>query len=415
MFGKTRVIYSYFGPGATYSQTYFVGVSKVKLIGKRATKAVYILLACIGGATAAELIIRSETNSKLKVIESTMRGVFARQDISGDPYKAAQLVNLLEKVTGIGCSVLSLTGEHETVFLDNRHRELCKSGSYGVFNSGASEIKIQAANGAEWKLSFVYLRRPTEIFINWLVRILSAFAGGITILFIQYRIQSKLLQISLVNEQLKTTNLNYRQVAHDLKSPLMALNAVGSKLAAVDGGSVQILLQISDRIRRISNDLLVKAGAPEIEDKDVLTLREIKSAISNLITERGRRDASERIRMIVSSEFDEDLKTQMRQSDLERIVTNIVDNAFEAEATALDIELKCEKQKVAILFKDNGKGILKSNLPKLGSVGGTFDKKGGHGLGLSFCKTKLKSYGGELKIENGESKGAVVSIVFNIE
>lgn len=66
---------------------------------------------------------------------------------------------------------------------------------------------------------------------------------------------------------------------------------------------------------------------------------------------------------------------------------------------------------IACSITDNGPGIPRGVLDRLGEYGSTQGKQAGNGLGLSHAIEALKRMGGRLQVANNQPLGATVSIV----
>ncbi|HRK02544.1 MAG TPA: ATP-binding protein [Oligoflexia bacterium] len=76
------------------------------------------------------------------------------------------------------------------------------------------------------------------------------------------------------------------------------------------------------------------------------------------------------------------LVARANEKELARIISNILNNAKEADATEVRISVKQSRDVVEVVISDNGRGIPAEVLAKLGSKGATFGKSGGTGLGF---------------------------------
>lgn len=93
---------------------------------------------------------------------------------------------------------------------------------------------------------------------------------------------------------------------------------------------------------------------------------------------------------------------------LERVISNLVDNALKFTSLGGTIEIKIEDtpRKVVISVSDTGKGIPPESLDKIfqkfNQVPGT---KGGTGLGLTISKHIVEAHGGEISVASQVGKG----------
>ena len=125
-------------------------------------------------------------------------------------------------------------------------------------------------------------------------------------------------------------------------------------------------------------------------------------------------------RVQVIREFEEGLYVSSQKSQLLQILVNLIKNAVEAMALVRDkrdllLVVKAQKMEndtVLLDIIDNGMGIRPDDLERLFDRGFT-TKKYGHGLGLSYCRTKMREMQGDLLVKSeGEGKGATFCLKF---
>lgn len=123
----------------------------------------------------------------------------------------------------------------------------------------------------------------------------------------------------------------------------------------------------------------------------------------------------------VSRDLDEDLYVSSQKAQLLQILVNLIKNAVESlagspkkEVLSLKIQtFQREDEAVVLEIIDNGMGINQEDLDRLFDKGFT-TKKHGHGLGLSYCRNKMREMNGELIAKSlGEGKGATFSLIFS--
>jgi hypothetical protein len=103
----------------------------------------------------------------------------------------------------------------------------------------------------------------------------------------------------------------------------------------------------------------------------------------------------------------------INSSLFKRILINLINNAIEAKpkSNAIHIKLGCTDSSVQISINDDGKGIPKNILSKLGKEEVTHGKDDGHGIGLYHATQTVTSWGGKLKILSEDGHGTTISII----
>ena len=212
-----------------------------------------------------------------------------------------------------------------------------------------------------------------------------------------------------------------RQVAHDIRSPLTALDlAIGSPRDFEEKKS--LFLQASSRIRAIADELLVNSkyhsnlyAIKNIErmNKPNRTF-DICKCVDGIVVEKN---ASLKKYVIKVDSKVQSLEVLGHKEIFERILSNILQNSVDIvpdEITSLvEVSIRKFSKKVQVVIKDNGKGIPPEVLAKLGEYEVTFGKSDGNGLGVLYSKKKVLEMGGQFSISSTVGHGTLVSITLN--
>ena len=94
--------------------------------------------------------------------------------------------------------------------------------------------------------------------------------------------------------------------------------------------------------------------------------------------------------------------------ELMRVVQNLVKNAMECGATAIQVEIDRIQRSVRLDVRDNGPGMTPLEIKKA-MGGGYTTKPNGTGLGLSICKHIITTHGGSLNVQSVQGKGTSCS------
>jgi signal transduction histidine kinase len=211
------------------------------------------------------------------------------------------------------------------------------------------------------------------------------------------------------------------QVAHDIRSPLAALESASAGFKLTDEQQMLVKGAIS-RIQGIANDLLSKyrqgsvgstdpvSGALQSAAAETVNLARI---IEPIISEkrlqyRSRPDISINFAPVAEAG---DINALCQPKEFQRIISNLVNNAAEAmEKGAITVSLAVDSKNAIVKVSDTGKGIPPEILAKLGRKGETHGKAGGTGLGLYHARTSAEAWGGGLAIESELGRGTTVTI-----
>lgn len=245
-------------------------------------------------------------------------------------------------------------------------------------------------------------------------------------LFFQLRkarkqLENQNLQLMQLNE---TKDKFFGIIAHDIRSPITALDSVGEQmtyyLAKNNTAKLQRLAErVDSTAKRLSNLLdnllnwaLLQTGTIPYNPISV----DIK-AVSDEILELYEPIASAKnIRLL--NNIDANKMVFADESSLNAILRNLVNNAlkFTTEKGEVSINIKEEKEKFFIEINDTGTGISAEKLPTLFNIErksskGTAGEKG-TGLGLMLCKELVELNKGTIKAFSEFGKGS--SFVFSM-
>lgn len=199
-------------------------------------------------------------------------------------------------------------------------------------------------------------------------------------------------------------------IAHQIRSPLTAAllcagqldqpHASGDRAALVERLQ-QCLLRIDAQLRDML--LLVGTRLPII---DRPTLLGFASALLQALAERH--DLA-RIRLRVRP-ADRDHNLQCATSMLVGALDNLVENALQAGANRVDIDIALRRGHVHIRIADDGPGIDPAVLERLGELFVT-TKAGGTGLGIPVAASIAAAHHGRFRIGNRRRGGAVAAFL----
>jgi signal transduction histidine kinase len=216
-----------------------------------------------------------------------------------------------------------------------------------------------------------------------------------------------------------------RQVAHDIRSPLAALDMILDTLPQLPEQKRLIIRGALGRIRDIANDVLERSRrnqgglvpAPLVEGKreERVSVQCVASLVEEILTEKRIlvRSTPEKVLEAQIAEHAYGLFARVQPGVLKTVLSNLVNNALEALETSGKVSLSLESQGNELLVKvvDNGRGMSAEVLQSVRSVGGSFGKSTGQGLGLTHARSCLARWGGALHIQSIECEGTEVRVV----
>lgn len=202
------------------------------------------------------------------------------------------------------------------------------------------------------------------------------------------------------------------QVAHDIKSPLAALEIVLEDIKSLPEDSRELTLHAISRIKDIATNL-TKSYESEDLVKEFLPF----VSIENLINEKFI-EYQQYKELILSHKSNETEFTflNMDESKFLRTLSNVINNSAEAVNYKGTIRLTTlqDNNYFIVRITDDGPGFPEKILNNSFEKGLSINKKGGQGLGLYSSYQFLKQIGGSISISNDGSSGAIVQINFPI-
>ena len=286
----------------------------------------------------------------------------------------------------------------------------------GDCSSGIFRRAVELSTGPGNRLTLGFTLESSES--------LKVFSG----LFLSFQLLSSLgflilgrrTELARVRGDLQVAELA-RQVAHDIKSPLAALQALEGELGGLSPEHRQLAEGAIERIRSIARGLLEKTpislSDPVAHPEGHLEVTQLAGLLSAIAAEKKLQlQATPGISLVVDWSAIDTLLVTVDTSQFQRVLSNLLNNAIEALPGQGRIEIAADLRgkEVEIHIKDNGRGIPAELLPKLTQKGATFGKAGGHGLGLHHARRMLESWGGGLAITSQYGRGTTVTLTLPV-
>ncbi len=213
-----------------------------------------------------------------------------------------------------------------------------------------------------------------------------------------------------------------KQVAHDIRSPLSALNMLLNHTTDLPESQRILTRNAIQRINDIANNLLNKNIAnihitnETNENKSILLPELISPLVSMLLSEK-RMQYREKDEIAIEENLNDayGLFAKINSTELKRVLSNLITNSVESLSQNGKIIVHVHKidKYIKIEIRDNGKGIPQNILSQLGQKGISFGKEfsdSGSGLGVFHAIQTVKSFGGDLSIKSQINNGTTVTI-----
>lgn len=213
-------------------------------------------------------------------------------------------------------------------------------------------------------------------------------------------------------------------VSHELKTPLTTIKTYTETLLAteIDRETSNRFLQTIDtetnRMTRLVKDLLELSNIDNKSSKLNLERINIYNLIKNCLAGLEVLKEEKDIKLDLKIQK-EDIEITSDRNSLEKIVMNIISNAYKYsnDKGKVVIELMDLKERVKIIIKDQGVGIPYADQKHIFErfyrvEKGRSRKAGGTGLGLSISKELVEKLGGTISIKSKPNIGTEVTLIF---
>lgn len=219
-------------------------------------------------------------------------------------------------------------------------------------------------------------------------------------------------ELSIAKEQ-KEKILN--TVAHDLRSPINNISAISQVMLAdeklsTDQKELMTLIKHSSSSSLVLiNDLLKKTDALN----DILQLQrtDLNALVTQTVALLEITAAKKDIR-IQSDNGPQELPVNMDANKMERVITNLLNNAikFSPVDSVIQVKVSKEGKEAMLVVADQGIGIAKADQGKIFDMFTHARRKGtegevSYGIGLSICKKIVEQHGGTITLESEVNKG----------
>ncbi len=250
-----------------------------------------------------------------------------------------------------------------------------------------------------------------------------AIASELTISALNLRDQTGYLVVALdVSERHEIERVKREFVAmvsHDLRTPLSSINVI---LSVLERGAADRLNETEyellrqgqkeiQRLIRLVNDLLdiekMASGKFSLH-MERISMREVIISATDAVRPLGE------LRKIQIDVPENDLQCAADGARLIQVVANLLSNAikFAPPKSTVKIQLDDVDGNVKVSVVDRGRGVPADKVALIFERfkqlhGEDATKKGGHGLGLTICKTIVEQHGGTIGVDSTVDEGSI--------
>ncbi|TFD99902.1 ATP-binding protein [Jeotgalibacillus sp. R-1-5s-1] len=223
-------------------------------------------------------------------------------------------------------------------------------------------------------------------------------------------------ELLLSTEKTKVVGELAASIAHEIRNPLTTVRGFIQLLSErnINSEHEHIILDEIDRIDEVLKELLLLAkpeAAISQTNPDDLKI-DVMQEISNvkLLFEPVAHEQNKQISII--NKLPDHTFTKMQKSHFKQVMINTVKNSLEALSTNGCIKIKIDafEECVRIRIIDNGKGISRKRMSRIGEPYFT-NKEKGTGIGLAICFKLIKDYEGKMTVKSKQGWGTTVTVL----
>lgn len=232
-----------------------------------------------------------------------------------------------------------------------------------------------------------------------------------SITFLSNELNKNRIKISASDSLIKIS----RQVSHDIRSPLAALNVAIEDISSLPEKNRLILKMAIQRIQDIANNLLKNSQVNDSPNKVSSLLYPILDEI--LSEKRIQYKSQSNLSISGSFNIQSQLFAEINPPLLKQIISNLINNSVEAIDNAqgrIELVLFQKNGQAIIEITDNGKGIPKEIIKDLGvkniSYGKQHSPTSGFGIGVKHAFDIIESWNGTTTISSQVGVGTTFKI-----
>ena len=226
------------------------------------------------------------------------------------------------------------------------------------------------------------------------------------------------LLLKIIYNFIKEENNDYKddnmlfQVAHEVKNPIAVCKGYLDMLDTNNKDKIDKYIPIiKSEMNRSLNILDEFLNLKRIDiSKDLMDfsilLDDVKETMKIVLNEKNINLKIPKIEeeLIINGDYDK----------LKQVLINLIKNSYEADAKNIKIDIKNNDNILSVKVIDDGKGISKSDLSKIGQIFYT-TKPTGTGIGVCMSSEIVKLHSGKLIYNSEINKGTIAFIYLPIE
>lgn len=222
----------------------------------------------------------------------------------------------------------------------------------------------------------------------------------------------KARESSIQTEKLHVISELSASVSHEIRNPLTVTSGFlqllkrSKTVTEEDQRYIEYSLQEVKRAEQIVNDFLAFAK-PQSENMVESNLKEETEYVKNIIMPYANMHHVD-----INYSFQNSLRFKHDKNQIQQCLLNLYKNGIEAmkeKGGTLSIRVFEQKRNIAISIKDEGEGMTKEEISRLGSPYYS-TKKEGTGLGMLMVYSTVNKINGKIEVDSEKGKGTTFTI-----
>ena len=212
----------------------------------------------------------------------------------------------------------------------------------------------------------------------------------------------------------------FTNLSHEFRTPLTLILGPAEKISSQTSSNVikdsEVIKRNSQRLLQLVNQLLdlsrLEAGKMKLEVSEQNIIQLLKGSFLSFASLAERKKITFKFNTSV-----ENLNIYIDEDKVEKVIDNLLSNAFKFTPAGGRVELKVSKnvEYVNISIEDTGIGIPKEKISKIFDrfyqVDGTHKREyEGTGIGLALSKELIELHKGKIVVGSVEGKGTTITI-----
>jgi len=203
------------------------------------------------------------------------------------------------------------------------------------------------------------------------------------------------------------------QIAHEVKNPIAVckgyLEILDNNRKEKIDKYIPIIKSEMNRALMIMDDFLsLKRLTVQKEILDImLLLEDVHATMNSMLSNKSIK--------LELYDIDDEILLEGDYDRLKQVFINLIKNSYEAKATNIKLKTTIKKDTIEIVVSDNGEGISKKGLKKIGQLFYT-TKSNGTGIGVNMVKQIVNLHQGNIRYDSkvGEGTSVVINLPYYI-